>query len=94
MKTLSDLIKEQLPSVTQREILNAVAPTTQKLTRIISREGDADGARLTAPYIAMLMAEEIQMQRVSELTKTLCKQTSNEGKPHTVNYSIAITINQ
>ena len=34
----------------------------RKLQKIIEREGDADGVRLTAAYFLQLVEEEIQME--------------------------------
>lgn len=47
---------------------NAKEKAERKLKRIISREGDADGARRELWYLAQLIAEEIKAESFSRFT--------------------------
>lgn len=48
---------------TEKEIELAKAPALDKLGRIIEREGDLNGKRVSARYLAQLIAEQIEVQR-------------------------------
>lgn len=50
-------------AVSDEEIISAIPKAAEKLSRIIMREGDLDGYRLSEPYIAQLVAEEIRSSR-------------------------------
>lgn len=51
----------------------AIAAARKKLRWIIGREGDADGARSTAGYIAQLVCEYITARIFSEFTCERCR---------------------
>ena len=63
--SVSDIVIRKFADVTADELLNAVEPAINKLQRIISRQGDSDGKRLTTQYIAALICEEIGQARFS-----------------------------
>lgn len=55
-------------AVSDEEIICAIPKATQKLLRIIKREGDLDGYRFSEPYIAQLVAEQIRSSRAERET--------------------------
>lgn len=63
---MQNLVSRFVRDPTEQEIMDAIQPTTDKLQRIIQREGDADGERLKPSYIARLIAETIKANRRSE----------------------------
>lgn len=63
---MQNLVSRFVRDPTDQEIIDAIQPTTEKLQRIILREGDADGDRLKPSYIARLIAETIVSNRKSE----------------------------
>lgn len=63
---MQNLVSRFVRDPTDQEIIDAIQPTTEKLQRIILREGDADGDRLKPSYIARLIAETIISNRKSE----------------------------
>lgn len=62
---LTALVSMYVKNPTYSEIINSLKPATEKLERIIKREGDADGARLEPSYIAQLIAENIRSTRMT-----------------------------
>lgn len=62
---LTALVSMYVKNPTYLEIINSLKPATEKLERIIQREGDADGARLEPSYIAQLIAENIRSTRMT-----------------------------
>lgn len=62
---LTSLVAVYIDEPTYSELIRAIKPATEKLERIIEREGDADGARLEPSYIAQLIAENIRSTRMT-----------------------------
>ena len=62
---LTELVSIYVDNPTYSEIVNALKPATEKLERIIGREGYADGARREPSYIAQLIAENIRSTRMT-----------------------------
>lgn len=60
-------------NVSDDEIVSVIPRVSAKLSRIIKREGDLDGYRLSEPYIAQLVAEEIRSSRAE--TDTIKRST-------------------
>lgn len=57
---LSDYVRRKLGNVSDATIEAALPSAQEKLERIIEREGDANGGRLKACYMAQLLVEKIQ----------------------------------
>lgn len=57
---------ELVAPVTRQERMSAMLPAMEKRDRIISREGDANGARLTPWYLNLLIEEQIRQRRMTE----------------------------
>lgn len=55
-------------AVTESEFWTALPKAHAKLFRIIEREGDAGGARLTIDYTVQLIAEQIEADRMADFT--------------------------
>lgn len=62
-------------SITWDEFWIALPKAHAKLFRIVEREGDAGGARLTIDYAVMLIAEQIVIDRM--MSETLGGATHN-----------------
>ena len=60
MSNISDYVRRKLGNVSDATIEAALPSAQEKLERIIAREGDANGERLKACYIAQLVIEKIQ----------------------------------
>lgn len=60
MSNISDYVRRKLGNVSDATIEAALPSASRKLERIIAREGDANGERLKAYYIAQLVVEKIQ----------------------------------
>ena len=57
--------------ITEQEWNDAFPKATDKLHRIIQREGDGDGERRTPWYIGMLVAEQIHAAEATAHTETV-----------------------
>lgn len=73
--SLTELVQHYLGSEIPRDtdLVGATANATQKLRRIIEREGDWEGERRQPYYLAQLIAEEIQAQSFAGRTKAECR---------------------
>jgi hypothetical protein len=67
-------------SITWDEFWIALPKAHAKLFRIVQREGDAGGARLTIDYAVMLIAEQIIIDRM--MTDTLGGATNGRSDYH------------
>lgn len=54
--------------ITQDEFWTAVPKAHAKLWRIVEREGNPDGKRLTVDYAVQLIAEQIEAGRMADFT--------------------------
>lgn len=54
--------------ITQDEFWTAVPKAHAKLWRIVEREGNPDGKRLTVDYAVQLIAEQIEADRMANFT--------------------------
>lgn len=63
---LTHLVSNYVENPSYVEIVSAVKPATEKLERIIKREGNAEGKRLSPEYIAQLIAEIISSNRITK----------------------------
>lgn len=54
--------------ITQDEFWTAVPKAHAKLWRIVEREGNPDGKRLTVDYAVQLIAEQIEADRMADFT--------------------------
>lgn len=54
--------------ITQDEFWTAVPKAHAKLWRIVEREGNSDGKRLTVDYAVQLIAEQIEAGRMADFT--------------------------
>ena len=54
--------------ITQDEFWTAVPKAHAKLWRIVEREGNPDGKRLTVDYAVQLIAEQIEVDRMADFT--------------------------
>lgn len=54
--------------ITQDEFWTAVPKAHAKLCRIVEREGNPDGKRLTIDYAVQLIAEQIEAGRMADFT--------------------------
>lgn len=54
--------------ITQDEFWTAVPKAHAKLWRIVEREGNPDGKRLTVDYAVQLIAEQIEAGRMANFT--------------------------
>lgn len=72
---LQEQIEMLIGPVTWDEFWTAVPKAHAKLFRIVEREGDAGGARLTIDYAVMLIAEQIVIDRM--MSETLGGATHN-----------------
>lgn len=54
--------------ITQDEFWTAVPKAHAKLWRIVEREGNPDGKRLTIDYAVQLIAEQIEAGRMADFT--------------------------
>ena len=54
--------------ITQDEFWTAVPKAHAKLWRIVEREGNSDGKRLTVDYAVQLIAEQIEADRMADFT--------------------------
>ena len=54
--------------ITQDEFFTAVPKAHAKLWRIVEREGNPDGKRLTVDYAVQLIAEQIEAGRMADFT--------------------------
>lgn len=72
--TVSDYVRRKLGNVGDATIEAALPSAQEKLKRIIKREGDANGERLKAYYIAQLVVEAIEqsaMERFMDGRRTV-----------------------
>ena len=75
---LRELVEKEIGDTTDSEILLVVPEATQKLIWIISREGTANGKRLTAEYYAKLIAERIIAYRfIEKRKKEACRKSEH-----------------
>lgn len=54
--------------ITQDEFWTALPKAHAKLWRIVEREGNPDGKRLTVDYAVQLIAEQIEADRMADFT--------------------------
>ena len=54
--------------ITQDEFWTALPKAHAKLWRIVEREGNPDGKRLTIDYAVQLIAEQIEADRMADFT--------------------------
>ena len=54
--------------ITQDEFWTAVPKAHAKLWRIVEREGNPDGKRLTVDYAVQLIADQIEAGRMADFT--------------------------
>lgn len=86
---LRELVEKEIGETTDSEILSVVPEATQKLIWIISREGTANGKRLTAEYYAKLIGERIVAYRfIEKRKKEACRKSEHASNP--IYYSITI----
>lgn len=64
--SLKTQVMLRIGAVADNEFWVALPKAHAKLFRIVEREGDAGGARLTIDYAVMLIAEQIVIDRMSE----------------------------
>lgn len=65
---LQEQIELLIGPITQDEFWTALPKTHAKLWRIIEREGNPDGKRLTIDYAVQLIAEQIKVDRMADFT--------------------------
>lgn len=73
--SLKTQVMLRIGAVADSEFWVALPKAHAKLFRIIEREGDAGGARLTIDYAVMLIAEQIVIDRM--MSETLGGATQN-----------------
>lgn len=66
--SLKTQVMLRIGAVADSEFWVALPKAHAKLFRIVEREGDADGARLTIDYAVMLIAEQIEAGRMIKRT--------------------------
>lgn len=62
---VSDIVHNDVEDVTEEEFNIALGQAVQKHERIILREGDMNGKRMTSEYIANLVIEKINENRIA-----------------------------
>ena len=65
---MSEQVKKMIDGVTDDEFHCALIKAVYKLLRIVDRFGDADGKRLTMEYLTALVVEQIESDRMTEVT--------------------------
>ena len=65
---LQEQIELLIGPITQDEFWTAVSKAHAKLWRIVEREGNPDGKRLTVDYAVQLIAEQIEADRMADFT--------------------------
>jgi hypothetical protein len=70
---------------TDDELESALLPATQKLLRIIEREGDADGERMKPYYLKQLIREHIQSVRFARFCETRYKEKKSVAYANALN---------
>lgn len=65
---LQEQIEMLIGPITQDEFWTAVPKAHAKLWRIVEREGNPDGKRLTIDYAVQLIAEQIEVGRMIKRT--------------------------
>ncbi|MGN0698123.1 MAG: hypothetical protein ACI4JV_05200 [Ruminiclostridium sp.] len=65
---MSEQVKKMIDGVTDDEFHFALIKAVYKLLRIVDRFGDADGKRLTMEYLTALVVEQIESDRMTEVT--------------------------
>lgn len=65
---LQEQIELLIGPITQDEFWTAVPKAHAKLWRIVEREGNPDGKRLTIDYAVQLIAEQIEVGRMIKRT--------------------------
>lgn len=65
---LQEQIELLIGPITQDEFWTAVPKAYAKLWRIVEREGNPDGKRLTVDYAVQLIAEQIEAGRMADFT--------------------------
>lgn len=65
---MSEQVKRMIGGVTDEEFHSALIKAVYKLLRIVNRFGDADGKRLTMEYLTALVVEQIESDRMTEVT--------------------------
>ena len=65
---MSEQVKKMIDDVTDDEFHSALTKAVYKLLRIVDRFGDADGKRLTMEYLTALVVEQIESDRMTEVT--------------------------
>lgn len=59
-----DIVHEDVKDMTEEEFNIALGQAVQKHERILMREGDMNGKRMTSEYIAKLVIEKINENRI------------------------------
>ena len=65
---MNEQVKKMIDDVTDDEFHSALIKAVYKLLRIVDRFGDADGKRLTMEYLTALVVEQIESDRMTEVT--------------------------
>lgn len=65
---MNEQVKKMIDGVTDDEFHSALIKAVYKLLRIVDRFGDADGKRLTMEYLTSLVVEQIESDRMTEVT--------------------------
>lgn len=78
--SLKTQVMLRIGAVADSEFWVALPKAHAKLFRIVEREGDADGARLTIDYTVQLIAEQIIIDRM--MTETLGGATNGRSDYH------------
>ena len=61
----SDIVHNDVENVTEEEFNMALGQAIQKHERIVMREGDMNGERMKSEYIAKLVIEKINENRIA-----------------------------
>lgn len=62
---VSDIVHNDVENVTEEEFNMALGQAIQKHERIVMREGDMNGERMKSEYIAKLVIEKINENRIA-----------------------------
>lgn len=65
---MNEQVKKMIDGVIDDEFHSALIKAVYKLLRIVDRFGDADGKRLTMEYLTALVVEQIESDRMTEVT--------------------------
>lgn len=62
---VSDIVHNDVENVTEEEFNMALGQALQKHERVVMREGDMNGERMKSEYIAKLVIEKINENRIA-----------------------------